>query len=699
MTVLTEYTLWLVIPCLLIGGGYSFFLYFKNHIIEFEKHSLIVMATLRGLVISLIAFLLLAPMTRLITKQSEKPIILFAVDNSESIIAGNDSSFYTTDFMAQLNKLAKSFGNRYEVNVVYVGEEDRYQKRDDLLIAPTYSDKSTKLSSVFDNISMLYAHRNIGAMVLCSDGIYNAGSNPSYKAETANFPVYTIGLGNPESQTDLFIADLHFNRQVYRGNSFPIEVKVAANKLNGQQTVVKVFEKENEIFSKNIDIKSSQYFETVRFNIEAKETGLHHYKITLSELEGEISYKNNNSSFYVDVVDTREKIAIVYHAPHPDIAAIRHSLENIDKYEVEVFDVQNFKNRTEEYSLLILHQIPSIKNQEQPIIAQALQNRISTLFIVGKSTDLSLFNQLKTGISITQSKGLFNEAMPLYNDNFTTFTFSEESRNRLQNFTPLQTFFGEYQTSISANVFLYQKIAGVATPYPLIVFNDINGSKIGVITGTGLWQWRLYNHLYANNDDAFNEIITKITQYLSVKSDKSFFRVSTQQLFDENENVCFNAELYNDAYELVNDHDVTLTITNQEGIKYDYRFSKQFNAYYLNIGKLPAGNYSWHASTSIGNKNYSKSGQFSVREVMIEVTNLVANHAVLQSVSQVTNGKFYTPDNMSDIENEIKNNDNIKPVVSYNKSYHLILDSPIYFIFIILLFGIEWFLRKWGGGY
>ena len=688
-----------MIPCLLIGGGYSLFLYFKNRNTEFEKRALVVMATLRGIAIAFITFLLLAPMTRLTTRQSEKPIILFAVDNSESVIAGSDSSFYTTDFVTQLNKLAQSFENRYEVNVVYLGDEERYQKKDDKRIAPTYRDKSTNLSSIFDNIAALYANRNIGAVVMCSDGIYNKGTNPLYKAETANYPIYTVGLGNPELQPDLFIADLHYNRQVYRGNSFPVDVKVAAHKLHGKQTVLKVFEKEKEIFSKNIDIKSSQYFETVRLNLEAKENGLHHYKVTLSEVEDEVSYKNNNSSFYVEVVDTREKIAILYYAPHPDVAAIKQTLEAIDKYEVEVFNVQNFKNKPEEYSLLILHQLPSIKNQEQAIIAQALQNKISTLFIVGKSTDLAQFNKLNIGISITQNKGLFNEAMPLFNDNFTTFTFSEESRNRLQNFTPLQTFFGDYQTAVSANVFLYQKVAGVNTPYPLIVFNDVNGTKIGVITGTGLWQWKLYNYLYANNQDAFNEVMGKTAQYLSVKSDKSFFRINTQQLFDENESIYFSAELYNDAYELINDPEVTLTITNAEGIKYDYRFSKQFNSYYLNIGKLPTGTYHWQASTSVGNKNYSKNGQLSVREVMIETANLVANHTTLQSISQATNGKFYKPDNMSEIENEIKNNADIKSIVSYNKSYRLILDSPIYFIFIILLFGVEWFLRKWGGGY
>ncbi len=699
MKIITEYTLWLIIPCLFIGIAYALFLYFKNNNVEFEKKSLIVMAILRGVAISLIAFLLLAPMTSLTTKKSDKPIILFAVDNSESITAGTDSSFYTTDFVTQLNRLVGAFDDRYEIDIVYTGDETRYEKENHLQIAPTYRDKSTDLSSVFDDVEKLYTHRNVGAMVMLSDGIYNTGNSPYYKAESADFPVFTVGLGNPELQTDLFISDLNYNRQVYRGNSFPVEVKVAAHKLNGEKTVLKVFEKEKEIFTQNINITSSQYFETIRLNIEAKENGLHHYRVELTELDGEISLKNNSRSFYIEVIDTKEKIAIIYYAPHPDIAAMRHALEPIDKYDIEIFGIQNFRNRPEEYSLLILHQLPSVKNQAQQLIASALQNKISMLFILGSAGDLTQFNKLNLGLSITQNRGLFNDAAPQFNTNFTTFTFSEESRNRLQNFTPLQTFFGEYQTAVSANIFLYQKISGVNTQYPLILFNDVNGTKIGMITGTGLWQWKFYNYIYANNFDVFDEVINKTTQYLSVKNDKSFFRVHTEQLFNENENLSFSAELYNEAYELINDQDVTMTITNEEGIKYDYRFSKQFNSYYLNIGKLPIGNYSWQAAASIGNKNYTKSGRFSVQEVMIETSNLIANHTLLHSISQATNGKFYTPENMADIEKEIKNNDNIKPVVSYQKNYKLLLDSPIYFILIILLLGIEWFLRKWGGGY
>lgn len=699
MALLSEYSLWFILVCVAIGAAYSLILYFKNRSVIFERRSLWVMALLRGITMTMITFLFLAPMVRLNLKQTDKPILLFAVDNSESVAAGKDSSYYRQEYQDQLNSLINTFGNQYEIITGFVGEQNRFQKSGDETLNPDFTDKTTDLSSVFDEVNNFYGNRNMGAMVLFTDGIFNTGSNPYYKADKLNFPVYTVGLGDTEFQPDLLISGINHNRQTYRGNFFPVEIKVAANKLAGKNSVLRVYEQGTEIFSKNINLNSSQYFETVKLSIEAREKGMHQYRVELEEVDGEISYKNNVASFFVEVVDTREKIAIIYHAPHPDISALRYALEKIDRYELDVFPVQEFKANPEDYSLLILHQLPSAINPVSTLLSRITQGGISALFIMGQQTDLSRFNTMNLGMTITQNRGLFNDAVPSYNENFTSFTFSEETRQIIRNFPPLHTFFGDYKTAVSATTFMYQKISNVITPYPLIMFNDLNGAKMGVITGDGLWQWRMYNYLYAQNSDAFDEIITKTVQLLSVKSDKSFFRVHAGQVFDENADIEFSAELYNDSYELVNEPDVTFSYTDRAGKKYDSRFSKQNNAYSLNLGKLPVGDYSWQASVQFGNQTYAKNGIFTVREVMLESVNLVADHALLQNISQATNGKFFTVDRMQDVEQEIKNNDNIKAIANYSKKYSLIMNSWWYLALIILLLGVEWFMRKWGGGY
>ncbi|MCQ2284064.1 MAG: hypothetical protein MJZ57_04095 [Bacteroidales bacterium] len=698
MALLSEYPLWLILFVILLGAGYALFLYFKNNNIIFDKKPKIAMACLRGLAMSLIAFLLLVPMLKMITKKTDKPIVIFAVDNSESIKSGKDSTFYLKKYAPQVGEMVASLGNEDETKTYLIGDEDHLVGATEALNID-FSDKSTNLSSIFEQIDMLYANQNVGAVVLLSDGIYNTGANPYYKVDKANYPVYTVGLGSTELATDLFYAGIEHNKQALKGNFFPVEIKVAANKLSCKTAVLTVKEGKEEIFHKNISLNGNRYFENVKLSIEAKSTGIHHYQVDLTELDGEVTHKNNHIQFFVEVVESKDKVAIIYNAPHPDIAAIKEALEMSENYEVEVSSINDFKGTPSDYTLFIMHQLPGKNNNAANLLNQIRKSGISTLYILGPQSDLNSFNACNSGVNVSQSKSLTNNAMPAFNDNFTAFTFSEEAKQMLSNYPPVKTIFGSFKTSVSANIFMYQKISGVSTKYPLIVFNDQNGMRTGVITGTGLWSWKLYNYMHAENHDAFNEIVNKTALYLASKGDKSQFRVRHESIFAENAPVEFTAELYNDSYELINDPDVKMVIKGSGDTTYEAQFSKQNNSYYLNTGELPVGNYTWTATTQVGNKKYEKSGRFSVQEVLLESANLVADHDLLKSMSTTTGGKFFNKNEISKVTQAIKANENIKPIASYQKKYSMLLNSPWYLAAIVLLLGIEWFLRKWHGGY
>ena len=379
MAILTEYPFWLIILCILLGAIYAIILYYKNKDVDFGKRNINILYGLRGLSITLIAFLILAPLTKITQKVSEKPIIFLAVDNSESIIANEDSTFYKTTFISQIQELQESFGDKYEVIPYLIGDKSRKNESNSY----NFSDKSSNLSQLFEDINLLYSNRNVGAVLLFSDGIYNQGSNPFYKVNRSKFPIYTVGLGNPNVQPDLFIAGIVHNNQTFKGNLFPVEIKIAANKLKGQSFVMQVFEGEKELLSKKMDIHSNQLFETVQLSFEAKEKGLRKYRVVLSSLKGEITYKNNVGAFYMEVVDQREKIAIVYNAPHPDISAIKSALELSDKYQIDVFPIEDFKNSIDQYSLIILHQLPSISKPIPSVLSDIQKSKVSILYILG----------------------------------------------------------------------------------------------------------------------------------------------------------------------------------------------------------------------------------------------------------------------------------------------------------------------------
>lgn len=702
MSILTEYSLWFGLLCLLLGAILSFALYFRNREIEYDRRALVVMSVLRGLSVSMIAFLLLAPMLRRSVRESDKPMLIFAIDNSESMALTKDSTFYRAELAKKLDGLMHSFGDKYDVKAYLVGEKNFIHNPDEPL-ALTYADKTTNLSSLFDEVDNLYANHNVGAMVLVSDGLYNTGTNPQYAAEKLKFPIHTVAAGDTTLQTDLFVADIVHNKQTFQGNYFPVEIKVAANHLSGKHAKLTVFQKDQEIYSKEIDIRGNRHFETVKLSLEAKAKGMQKYRVELSELDGEVTYRNNVSNFFIEVVDQREKIAIVYYAPHPDVSAVKQALETSDKYDVDVFAASEFNKKPEDYSLFILHQLPSQKPAAGALLNQIRQKGISALYIVGSQSDMSAFNQLETGVSIHPSqqggKVLYNESMPFYNSNFLAFTFSEEAKQMFRHYTPLTTFFGNYKAAVGANVFLYQKINNVESNYPLISFYQRNQARVGVIAGTEIWRWRMQNYLYAQNFDAFNEIINKTALYLSVKGDKSFFRVHAQELYNENSAVELTAEVYNSSYELINTPDVRFRLVDGAGKEYTSQFSKQNNAYSLNLGRLPVGDYEWEATTNAGSGACTKNGRFTVQEIRLESMNLVADHDLLRNVARNSNGICCSIDQLDQIEKAIKEDEQIKSVVSYNKKYSPLTNSWIYLSIIILLLAVEWFMRKWGGGY
>ena len=202
-----------------------------------------------------------------------------------------------------------------------------------------------------------------------------------------------------------------------------------------------------------------------------------------------------------------------------------------------------------------------------------------------------------------------------------------------------------------------------------------------------------------NQHEEFDELVFKTFQFLSTKKDKSFFRVTGKNVYSENENVRFDAELYNQNYELVNDPEVTLTITSADKKTYSFAFSRNFKSYQLDAGVFPEGDYSWEAKTTYNNEKYVKSGRFSVEKINIEAINLSADYQLMKNLASLNGGQNFPDDSLNSIYNAIKNNKEIKPVAHYVKQHTSLLNSILLLLTIILLLTTEWFFRKWSGGY
>ena len=680
----TEYPIWLVLVCLLAGLGYAFLLYRKPKQ-DVNKTIHYLLFALRFLVVSFLCFFLLNPLIKNTTTYTEKPIIIIAADNSASIAKNKDSVFYKNEFPASLHKFSEALADKYEVHFMrFAGDV----KQDDTL---NYSGKETDLSNVFSEIQNNFEGKNVGAVVLATDGLYNTGNNPMSDLGNANYPVFTIALGDTTLQRDAFIKKINHNQTAYIGNQFPVEVQVQAADLQGKEAVLSILQDGKKLAEQKIKYTSNNYTGVLNFLLNADKAGLQRYQAILTFTDGEQIKNNNNMPFVVDVIDKREKILLLVGAPHPDVATLKQTIEANQSYEVEVELAERFNTSLKPYSLLILHNVNQNNNAFKKLSAEIAANKTSVWQF--SKNDFWAFPSVRFASSISR----YNDAEPIFNSGFSLFNVSNELKNYLKEFPAVTCALTSYKVSNGAVALINQQIGQVKTENPILVFADNGGQKSALFCAEGLWRWKLRDFADHENNIVFEELIQKTVQYLSVKADKSFFRVFTKKIINENEPLEFDAEAFNPSYELINEPEVSIIIADEAKKQFTYTFSKTTNAYHLSPGNFPAGDYTFTAQIKINNQLYTQKGAFTVKPLLAEFTSTTADHALLYNISKKTSGQLFYPKQLNDLQNKLLENDNIKTLVHEQKQVNDFINLKTLFFILLVFLSVEWFVRKYNG--
>ena len=695
-----QYPSWYLLLCVLLGLGAAVFLYRRDSTFADQSRVLrTLMAILRGTVVTVLSALLLAPLLKLLQTHTEPPVILIAQDQSTSITAAM-SKADSASYMTALNALYDKLSKQYTVHRIGFGEE--VQEVDQWKL----DDKASDLGEFMSYLQEQYRGQNVGAVIMASDGAYNRGKNPLYVSADLKAPFSVIALGDTVRKTDLQVKDVFHNSIAYLGDKFVIQIDLSAVRLNGTSTKLELKHlKENQstlLESIPVTIDADPFFQTKEFTIEANASGVQHYRVQLSQVNNEVTYANNVRDFFVEVIDSRLKVLIIANSPHPDLAIFRNALLDQKNYEVEVKMAPEVNSsKLNEYDLVILHQLPSLKNPIQSIMGALDLLNMSRVFVVGYQTDLNAFNVSQTLLKIDGGNtNAPNEVTMIYNPGFTTFKTSPELQTKLAGFSPLQSPYGEYNASASAQVLAYQRIGKVDTQFPLILMGESNDRRTCVITGEGIWKWQLYDQLQNGSKEITHELINQLCQYTSTKSDKRKFRVATpKKLFTELEDITFQAELYNDNYELVNTADVLLKIRNGEGEEFEYNFNTTGEEYALSIGRFPDGNYSYSATTELNGIKQTAEGKFVVQPVQLEALSSTADHGLLRQLAEEYGGRVVTPDKMDELAEDILKMDSIKPVLYSSTQTQPLIHLKWLCLILLAALSLEWFLRRYYGGY
>lgn len=703
MHIVIDYPWYFLLFCVAAGALYSGLLYyvrFQKQPSPFSKKIKILLSALRFVSVALIVFLFFSPLVKRQIHEKEKPLIIVAQDNSLSPVLCADSAFYRSDYARQMGRLVDRLVDRYEV-VGYLYGSSISQGA-----SPDYSGEKTDMSAVIDDVCERYDGRNVGAMILSGDGICNEGASPINVAERAPFPIYTIALGDTSVRRDAAIADVRCNREVLLGSRFAMEVTVRASRLKGESRTLKVSKGGRVLFSKQISYSSNNFASTEQLLLDADKEGVQNYRVSIEVSDGEVSEKNNSRSVPVKVVDDRKRIAIIAAVPHPDVAAIKQALSKDEGNEVKAFLLSDVNGRTlqaagenlKEYSLIVLHQLPSDGDGG---ICQALkQAKIPLLFVLGSSTDLKAFNALQCGLSVNTNLKKMGEVSAVAHRDFAPFEPDAALFAAVEQFPPLMAPFGDYRLDGTAQALLSARVGSVVSDQPLLAVAQTQEVRYAFIVGEGVWHWRMSDYQENGSADLFDHLMGQVALYTTLQVKDNPLRMVANSVYSEREEVLLRAEVYDENCQPTNTPDIKLRVlaSLDDGTKAEqkeYVFNRTGGGYQLNLGSLPPGCYNYEASCAHGGKSLRAMGSFVVSELNLEEVCLTADHALLHTLAQVSGGRMALPTQLDSIVSWLDSRDDLKTVIRSRNADSPLLNLWWVLALIVLLFGAEWVIRKY----
>ena len=679
-----------ILISIVLGALYAFVLYSAKY--HWSKNSNRLLFGLRTILVISLFFLLVGPIIKLARNIFEKPTVVFLIDNSMSIQEVIDS--------VDRSQLKSSF-EKASKEISELGYDVVYK---DLANSETFNAKFTNptsdLSTGIKNVTNAYEGKNLAGIVLVSDGIYNSGISPLYTP--IRVPINTVGLGDTTDRKDLVLKNISFNKITYQGNRFPVHLDVTAQGFPQRQVNVSAF-KNGKLLFRVEQNTGTKLFLNFDFSIEASEKGTQRIDFLIDPMEGESSIKNNRASIFIEVVEGRKKILLIAPAPHPDIKAIRSVVEKNSNYEFilhipGVMEANPAVMKPGVAELVIFHQIADRNNKTQALYQQFKLASSSLLMVIGTQTNLRQLTPNQIPLTF-ESNGQWDEVTPVVNTGFHDFNFPENTNSIFSHYPPVEVPFGKFSYPKNATVLLYQRIGSVITDRPLLLSWEEERRKVAALIGEGAWKWRMDEFAETGKTEGFDDVFSKLIQYLSTLEDKRKFKsFPLQSEFADATPVVIESQVYNDLFEPIYGNKILLEVKDeqQKTTQYQYVLSPGGNRY--QIGGLREGVYQFKSSTEINGKQEEVRGQFLVTAQNIESQNLTADFGLLRKLSASTGGKFYPSNQLSSLPIDFQKT---KPqaLIHTEESFIPLINLKWIFFLLLIFISLEWFLRKYLGSY
>ena len=639
-----------------------------------------ILATLRFITVFSLILLIVNPKFDNNVIKDLKPTLVVAVDNSESIKYLNKDSLSRLAIESILGN--SELSEKYNIKIYSFGKKLNQNK------SLNFNEKQTNITKAIQDIESIYESQ-IAPIVLISDGNQTIGTNYGYASKAFKQAVFPLTLGDSLFNADLKIQQINVNKYAYLNNKFPVEIFCSYSGNKTLSTELTISSDNNIIHKERLEFSPEVSSRIITPLIKTTKVGQQAYQVYLKPIKNEKNKVNNLKYISVETIDELSKVALISTMSHPDIGALKTSIETNEHRLVDLLKPEEFIMSKESYGLVVLYQ-PNTEFKE--VFERTKKMNNNTFIIGGISTQWRFLNEIQSDFyqEVTGQNESFNGNTNLdyMNFNITDYSFISHP--------PLTTEFGQVSINTQYETLLYKSINGILTNEPLWFTYENNASRNSVLLAENLWKWRMYSFQQNLNFVTFDSFIAKVIQYLDVKNLDNRLILDYQSIYDGGQKLEISAQYFNKNYELDSNADIGITFQNNEtGRQVEFPMITDSYSYKLDLSVLDAGSYSFEVKVNKG--SHRKSGTIEILKFNIEQQFLNADIDQLRQLSANTNTTIYFDTQVNQLIEQLISENRFYSIQEISKKSVYLVDITFLLFLLFSSLATEWLIRKYNG--
>ena len=297
------------------------------------------LTAIRFAALAVLAVCLLRPVLVLSSVVPQENFLGVLVDDSRSMqIADRDetprSEFVQANFGAAESQLLTALADRFALRFFsFASETDRVGGVQDMAFGGTRTHLGQALERAHEELSGV----PLSGLVVVTDGADNAEGGLGealLPLQATGVPVFTVGVGREEFERDIQMSRVETPRRVLKGASLAVELVVTHRGYRGETVTVQVEDEGRIVGTQDVQLPADGEPETVRIRFTASEEGPRLFSFRVSPRPDEMVMQNNLRQTLVVVEDRSEAVLYFEGEPRWEVKYLLRGVEDDENLRV-----------------------------------------------------------------------------------------------------------------------------------------------------------------------------------------------------------------------------------------------------------------------------------------------------------------------------------------------------------------------------